>query len=200
MDELAGPRGHDDPSHDDPRAGPGARFALADDLGLDVDRVAVPHRRREAHLAEAEVRDRRAERRFGDVDRTRERLASIDRARMGQERRAEWWSAFVQDFRYALRGLRLKPGFAIAIIVTLGLGIGANAAVFSWIEGTLFRPYPLVAHQEELFALTGTARGESGPTGVSWPDILDLQKGCTLIDSFIVNKIMGTTLSIGDRA
>ena len=52
---------------------------------------------------------REAERRFGDVQRTRERLATIDRARVGQERRAEWWSAFAQDFRYALRGLRLKP-------------------------------------------------------------------------------------------
>jgi len=51
-----------------------------------------------------------------------------------------------------------------------------------------------------LLALTGTARGESGPTGTSWPDLLDLQRNCTLIDSFIWTKIMGTTLSIGDRA
>jgi predicted permease len=96
--------------------------------------------------------------------------------------------------------LRRSPGFSILAILCLTLGIGANAAVFSWIEGILFRPYPLVTHQEQLLALTGTARGESGPTGISWPDILDLQKNCTLIDSFIVNKIMGTTLSNGDRA
>jgi predicted permease len=96
--------------------------------------------------------------------------------------------------------LRRSPGFALLAILCLTLGIGANAAVFSWIEGILFRPYPLVARQERLAALGGTALGEAGGTPISWPDLLDLQKSCTLIDSFIVTKIMGTTLSNGDRA
>ena len=107
---------------------------------------------------------------------------------------------FVQDLRFGLRMLRRSPGFSILAILCLTLGIGANAAVFSWIEGILFRPYPLVAHQERLVALTGMARGDAGHTGISWPDLLDLQKHCTLVDSFIVTKIMGTTLSLGDRA
>src|SRR6202030_1559340 len=107
---------------------------------------------------------------------------------------------FVQDLRFGLRMLRRSPGFSILAILCLTLGIGANAAVFSWIEGILFRPYPLVAHQERLVALTGTARGEAGATWTSWPDLLDLQKSCTLIDSFIVTQITGTTLSLGDRA
>src|SRR5216683_230347 len=107
---------------------------------------------------------------------------------------------FLQDLHFGLRILRRSPGFSILAILCLTLGIGANAAVFSWIEGILFRPYPAVTHQERLLALTGTARGETGPTLVSWPDLLDLQRSCTLIDSFIVTKIMGTTLSVGDRA
>jgi macrolide transport system ATP-binding/permease protein len=106
----------------------------------------------------------------------------------------------LQDLRFGLRMLRRSPGFSILAILCLTLGIGANAAVFSWVEGILFRPYPAVSHQEQLLALTGTARGDSGHTAISWPDLLDLQRSCTLIDSFIVNKIMGTTLSIGDRA
>src|SRR5437879_6629167 len=106
----------------------------------------------------------------------------------------------LQDLRFGLRMLRRSPGFSALAILCLTLGIGANAAVFSWVEGILFRPYPAVAHQEQLLALTGTARGESGPTGLSWPDLLDLQRSCTLFDSFIVTKIMGTSLSIGDRA
>jgi macrolide transport system ATP-binding/permease protein len=106
----------------------------------------------------------------------------------------------LQDLRFGLRMLRRSPGFSVLAILCLTLGIGANAAVFSWIEGILFRPYPSVTHQEQLLAITGTARGESGPTAISWPDLLDLQRSCTLFDSFIVSKIMGTTLSVGDRA
>src|SRR5216683_1954254 len=106
----------------------------------------------------------------------------------------------LQDLRFGFRMLRRSPGFSALAILCLTLGIGANAAVFSWIEGILFRPYPLVAHQERLLALTGTARGESDNTGISWPDLIDLQRSCTLFDAFFVTKIMGTTLSIGDRA
>jgi macrolide transport system ATP-binding/permease protein len=105
-----------------------------------------------------------------------------------------------QDLRFGLRLLRRSPGFSILAILCLTLGIGANAAVFSWIEGVLFRPYPAVVHQERLLALTGTARAEPGATPLSWPDFIDLQRNCTLFDSFFVSKITGTTLSIGDRA
>src|SRR5215469_4470074 len=104
----------------------------------------------------------------------------------------------LHDFRFALRMLRRSPGFALLAILCLTLGIGANAAVFSWMEGLLFRPYPMVANQERLVALTGTT--SSDRTGLSWPDFLDLQRNCKLFDAFFVSKIMGTTLSIGDRA
>ena len=106
----------------------------------------------------------------------------------------------LQDLRYGFRQLRRSPGFSALAILCLTLGIGANAAVFSWVEGILFRPYPAVAHQERLLALAGTARDESGATETSWPDLLDLQRSCTLLDTFFVSKITGSTLSIGDRA
>src|SRR3989442_8237316 len=106
----------------------------------------------------------------------------------------------LQDFRFGFRMLWRSPGFSLLAIGCLTLGIGANAAVFSWIEGILLRPYPLVVDQSRLLAVSGTNRGAPGTTDVSWPDFVDFQRSCTLIDAFIAEKITGTTLSIGDRA
>jgi putative ABC transport system permease protein len=108
--------------------------------------------------------------------------------------------AFLQDLRFGVRMLRRSPGFSILAILCLTLGIGTNAAVFSWIEGILIRPYPLVAHQDRMFALIGTTRGAQQGNPLSYPDFRDLERNSTLCESFIVDRIMGTTLSVGDRA
>jgi macrolide transport system ATP-binding/permease protein len=107
---------------------------------------------------------------------------------------------FLQDLRYGFRQLRRSPGFSALAILCLTLGIGANAAVFSWVEGILFRPYPAVVHQERLFAIGGTARGQSEANGLSWPDFIDLRRSCTFCEASFVSKITGSTLSIGDHA
>ena len=112
----------------------------------------------------------------------------------------DWMQTFLQDLRFGLRMLRRSPGFSILAILCLTLGIGTNAAVLSWIEGILIRPYPLVAHQNRMFALNATTRGETGYTGLSYPEFLDYEKNSTLFESFIIDKITGTTLSVGDRA
>ncbi len=111
-----------------------------------------------------------------------------------------WLADLIQDLRFGCRMLVRSPGFSLLAILCLTLGIGANAAVFSWIEGILLRPYPLVVDQDRLFAVTGTNRGAPGHSDVSWPDWLDLQRGSTLVDAFIAEKITGTTLTTGDRA
>ena len=96
---------------------------------------------------------REAERRFGDVGVVRDRLADIDRQRVGQERRAEWWSDFWQDLRYALRGMRLQPAFAAVIVLALALGIGANATMFGIVDRLLFRPPAYLIAPERTFHL-----------------------------------------------
>ncbi|HKW56852.1 MAG TPA: ABC transporter permease [Candidatus Acidoferrum sp.] len=134
----------------------------------------------------------RARREFGSVQ-----LAREDAREAWQFR---WLEQFLADLRVGSRVLRHSPGFSALAILCLTLGIGANGAVFSWIEGLLFRPYPAVVQQERLMALSGTDKGEVGGTDLSWPDFLDLRRNSTLFDAFFVSKIMGTTLSIGDRA
>jgi predicted permease len=106
----------------------------------------------------------------------------------------------LQDLRFGFRMLRRSPGFSLLAILCLTLGIGTNAAVLSWIEGILIRPYPLVAHQDRMFALGGTTRGVTGGNSLSYPDFVDFEKSSTLFESFIVDKITGTSLSVGDRA
>src|SRR6516162_4633561 len=105
---------------------------------------------------------------------------------------------FLQDLRFGLRMLRRSPGFTFLVVLCLTLGIGANAAVFSWVEGILIRPYPLVSHQERLVTLTGTVRDQRDQT--SWPDLLDVQRSCTLCETLFLSNITGATLSIGERA
>jgi putative ABC transport system permease protein len=109
-----------------------------------------------------------------------------------------------QDLRFGLRVLRRSPGVSALAIVCLTLGIGATTAVLSWIEGICLRPFPLVAQQERMMAIAGTYRGVAGGAGnstdVSSPDFLDFQRSCTLFDAFIIDRITGTTLAVGDRA
>src|SRR5207244_8571706 len=91
-------------------------------------------------------------------------------------RLSNYMQTFLQDLRFGFRMLRRSPGFSILAILCLTLGIGTTAAVFSWIEGILVRPYPLVAHQDRMFALNATTRGVQGYTGISYPDFLDFEK------------------------
>src|SRR6266436_5906401 len=140
----------------------------------------------------AEDARREALKSFGGVEQTKESYRD--------QRGLPMIETTLQDLRFGFRILRRSPGFSLLAILCLTLGIGANAAVFSWIEGILFRPYPAVTHQDRLVAVGGTARGEAGGNPLSWPDFLDLQRSCTLWETLFVSKITGTTLSIGERA
>lgn len=62
-----------------------------------------------------------------------------------------WWQDVLYDLRYALYALRRQPGFALVAILTLALGIGANAAIFSLVDATVLRPLPLPDPERVLF-------------------------------------------------
>ncbi|HET7565650.1 MAG TPA: ABC transporter permease [Gemmatimonadaceae bacterium] len=85
-----------------------------------------------------------AEREFGDVWAARAELMTLDANNARRHHVSEWLEAAAFDLRYALRGLRARPGFAIGIVSTLAIGIGANAAMFGVIDRLMLSPPPHV--------------------------------------------------------
>ena len=167
----------------------GLEADLDAELGSHLEMAIDGNLRRGMSFEEAR---HEALRNFGGVEQTKESY---------RERRGlPMIETTLRDLRIGLRMLRRSPGFSLVAILCLTLGIGANAAVFSWIEGILFRPYPAVVHQDRLVALGGTSPSEPRGEALSWPNFLDLRRNAKSFEVLFVSKITGTTLSLGDRA
>ncbi|MCE3002363.1 MAG: ABC transporter permease [Xanthomonadaceae bacterium] len=104
--------------------------------------------------------------------------------------------AFLADLRYSLRALLARPGFSLAALLTLGIGIGANAAIFSVLDGALFRPLPF-PHAERLVDVRSVyPQMGLDDAGTSIPDYLDRRAAPALEDLAIYT---GVSLALAEQ-
>ncbi|HET9408958.1 MAG TPA: ABC transporter permease [Candidatus Sulfotelmatobacter sp.] len=169
------------------------RDQIADEMDFHIEQRAADNVSK--GMAPQHARQQ-AERRFGSATQLRDEGYEV--------RGLPMIETFWQDLKFGVRLLRRAPGFSLLALLCLTVGIGANAAVWSWVEGILLRPYPAVAHQERMMAIAGTVNGVPGAVGstepLSWPDFQDFAANCRLFDSFVVSRITGATIGVGERA
>lgn len=118
-------------------------------VSADVDDEIRAHlEERQRQLVEQGVSPDEARRvalqRFGNVEATRRAMRDSAERHASRLRRRDWLSGLAQDVRHSVRQLRRTPGFAVVVILTLGLGIGATATMFGVVDRLLLRPPPHV--------------------------------------------------------
>lgn len=109
-----------------------------------------------------------ARRRFGDRTRVQGEMQRLERAQSRTAARRAWWSVLRADVAFVLRSLVRQPLFAGSVILTLGLSIGANAAIFSAVNAYLLKP--MAVRDADRLAVVAAAERKSGfPISVSYP-------------------------------
>ncbi|HXT15077.1 MAG TPA: ABC transporter permease [Gemmatimonadaceae bacterium] len=148
---------------------------LDEELRFHVEREAAAYERAGVPHDEAVRRARVA---FGGIEQTKE--ASRD------SRGTARIESVIQDLRYAARSLRHRPGFTLAVVLTLGLGIGANTAIFTLVDALMLRTLP-VPHAEQLVSIGDPAAVNGGWHGSpqedyqSYPVYADVRDGNTVL-------------------
>ncbi len=122
---------------------------------------------------------REAHRRFGDIERLKADCEDLGTRRDVEMNRRLWWDEIRQDLKYALRQLSRAPSFAMVTVMTLGLAIGANTAVFSVVDAVILNPLPY-PEADRLSVLWTRYLPPSGfdidKFVLAGPEILDIQE------------------------
>jgi predicted permease len=135
--------------------------------------------------------------RFGDVDEAREECVTIDERMVRRMRRADYMSELRSDIAYALRSMARQPGFALLAVLTLGLGIGANSAIFSVVHGVVLEALPW--HEPDDLMLVETEYSNATTFPLSAPDYMSVLDGNrAFIDVAAYTRQLATMTGRGD--
>jgi predicted permease len=105
----------------------------------------------------------------------------------------------LKDVRYALRWMRRSPGFSAVAILSLGLGVGVNTAMFSLVDSLLFRPLPVASPATLVDVFTSGGDLDQYAT-TSYQDFLDIKAQNTVFSDMMGYSPMMAPLSLGDRS
>jgi predicted permease len=97
---------------------------------------------------------------------------------------------FLQDLRYSVRQMRKSPGFATVAVLTLALGIGANTAIFSVVNGVLLNPLPYP--QPERLVVLFHSKPNFANGSISYPNFLDWQRENQVFDRMVAYRESGS--------
>jgi predicted permease len=100
-----------------------------------------------------------------------------------------------RDLRHAWRMIFRMPGLSAVVILSLGVGIGVNTAVFSWIQALVLHPLPGVPDASRFHPVEARAEGGTRP-GASWPEYRDLRERVRGFDDLIASRMV--PLSLGE--
>jgi len=160
------------------------------ELRFHIEREMEKHVRSGLTWAEAEVRARRE---FGGHDVIREQARDA--------RGVGWVDSVVSDVRYAWRSLRTRPAFAVGVVLTLGLGTGANAAMFGIVDRLLFRAPAYLWDAERVHRFYGTYLWNGAlltERSYEYRRYQDLQRSATAFDALAVAETRQVAVGSGE--
>jgi len=106
-----------------------------------------------------------------------------------------WIENAYRDARHALKMIARMPALAAVVVVSLGIGIGVNAAVFSWIQAVALQPIAGVANSGSIYLLEPRTEAGGYP-GTSWLEFRDLQARLRLVSDVIATRIVPLNVGV----